>query len=107
MNAKSPQSPFGDQILNDSQLTQIHHASLEILRRTGVRVCESEALDLLGDAGCLISDGDLVKFPAAVVEEALLHAPSRIVLCSSTGEPRSPGGPTHLFRHRLGPHEHP
>jgi trimethylamine--corrinoid protein Co-methyltransferase len=75
-------------MLGDSQLAEIHHASLEILRRTGVRVQDSEARDLLGDAGCLISDGDLVKFPAAVIEEAVLHAPSRIVLCSTSGEPR-------------------
>ena len=80
--------PSGFQMLSDSQLAEIHHASLEILRRTGVRVQEPEARELLGDAGCRISDGDLVKFPAAVVEEALRRAPSRIVLCSSTGEPR-------------------
>ncbi len=79
---------FGFRILSDSQLTQIHHASLEILRRTGVRVRHGEALDLLRDAGCPISDGDLVKFPAAVVEEAVRSAPSRIVLCDRTSEPR-------------------
>jgi trimethylamine--corrinoid protein Co-methyltransferase len=77
----------GSQILSDSQLAEIHHASLEILRRTGVRVRDTEARDLLGDAGCLVSDGDLVKFPAAMVEEGLVHAPSRIVLCSRTGKP--------------------
>lgn len=78
---------FGAQMLSDSQLAEIHHASLEILRRTGVRVYDSEARELLGDAGCLINE-DLVRFPAAVVEEALLHAPSRIMLCSRSGEPR-------------------
>ena len=50
----------GFQMLSDSQLAEIHYASLEILRRTGVRVHDSEARDLLGDAGCLISDGVLV-----------------------------------------------
>ncbi len=79
---------FGFQMLSDSQLAEIHHASLEILDRTGVRVHDREVRDLLGDAGCLISDGELVKFPAAVVEEAVCHAPSRIVLCSNNGEPR-------------------
>jgi trimethylamine--corrinoid protein Co-methyltransferase len=77
----------GAQMLSDSQLAEIHHASLEILRRTGVHVHDSEALELLGDAGCQIN-GDLVRFPAAVVEEALLHAPSRIMLCGRSGEPR-------------------
>ena len=77
----------GSQILSDSQLAEIHHASLEILRRTGVRVHDSQACNLLGDAGCFISDGNLVKFPAAVVEEALSRAPSRIVLCDRNGKP--------------------
>ena len=79
---------FGSQLFDDSQLVEIHHASLEVLRRTGVRVRHDEALDLLRTAGCEISNGDLVKFPAAVVEEALESAPSRIVLCSRGGDPR-------------------
>jgi trimethylamine--corrinoid protein Co-methyltransferase len=79
---------FGSQLLDDSQLVEIHHATLEVLRRTGVRVRHGGALELLRDAGCAISDGDLVRFPAAVVEEALKSAPSRIVLCSRGGEPR-------------------
>jgi trimethylamine--corrinoid protein Co-methyltransferase len=79
---------IGFQVLSGGQLAEIHHASLEILRRTGVRVHDAEARDLLGDAGCLISDGNLVRFPAAVVEEAVEHAPSRIVLCGNNGEPR-------------------
>ena len=78
----------GFRLFSDHQLSEIHHASLEILRRTGVRVRCDEALELLRGAGCLISDRDLVRFPAAVVEEALLHAPSRIVLCTRSGEPR-------------------
>jgi len=49
-NQRTP-SPFGFQMLSDSQLAEIHYASLEILRRTGVRVHDREARDLLGDAG--------------------------------------------------------
>jgi trimethylamine--corrinoid protein Co-methyltransferase len=81
-------APFGFRILDDAQLSEIHHASLEILRRTGVRVCEPEAVELLHGAGCAVSDGDLVRFPAAVVEEAVRRAPSRIVLCDRTSAPR-------------------
>lgn len=79
---------FGSQLFDDSQLVEIHHATLEVLRRTGVRVRHDEALDLLRTAGCEISNGDLVKFPAAVVEQALASAPSRIVLCDRGGAPR-------------------
>jgi trimethylamine--corrinoid protein Co-methyltransferase len=80
--------PSGFRLLTDAQLEEVHLASLEILRRTGVRVHEEEALALLGEAGCIITDGNLVRFPAAVVEDALQKAPSRVVLCDRTGESR-------------------
>ena len=79
---------FGTQLFDDSQLAEIHQASLEILSRTGVRVRLDEALELLRGAGCQVSEGDLVKFPAAVVDEALGSAPSSIVLHGRGGEPR-------------------
>ena len=78
----------GFRLLSDAQLDEIHMASLEILRRTGVRVHDAEAVALLGDSGCLVSDDNLVRFPAAVVEDALRAAPARVVLCDRTGEPR-------------------
>ena len=88
--------PSGYRMFTAAQLDEIHLASLEILRRTGVRVYEAEALAMLRDAGCIVSDDDastgsaqaLVRFPAAVVEDALDAVPSRIVLCDRTGEPR-------------------
>lgn len=80
--------PSGYRMFSDSQLAEIHHASLEILRRTGVRVFESESLALLQEAGAIVSDGNLVKFPPAVVEQALGDAPSRIVLCNRNGRPQ-------------------
>ena len=79
---------LGYRLFDDSQLAEIHQASLEILRRTGVRVHHGGALDLLSAAGCTINDGNLVKFPAAVVEEALKTAPSKIVLYGRDGGPR-------------------
>ena len=78
-------SPF--RLFSDAQLEALHHASLEILRRTGVRVNDDQALQLLRQAGCWVED-NLVRFPAAVVERALEHLPSRVVLCNRTGEAR-------------------
>jgi len=78
----------GCRLFTDTKLDEIHLASLEILRHTGVRVHEAEALALLQDAGCVVTDTNLVKFPASVVEDALLYVPSRIVLCNRIGEPR-------------------
>jgi trimethylamine--corrinoid protein Co-methyltransferase len=71
--------------LESPQCEQIHQAALEILRRTGVRVFHDEALRLLGEAGCLIQEENLVRIPAALVEWALRQPPSRIALCRRGG----------------------
>ncbi|MFN2245037.1 MAG: trimethylamine methyltransferase family protein, partial [Anaerolineae bacterium] len=68
-------------VLSDSQLERLHLAALEILRQTGIRFHHPEALEMLEAAGAFVHDGNLVKFPAALVEAALASAPSRIVMC--------------------------
>jgi trimethylamine--corrinoid protein Co-methyltransferase len=60
---------------------RIHNASLEILRKTGVRFFSQEALDLLRKSDAVLIDGDLVKFQPGIVEWALAQAPSRVPLC--------------------------
>lgn len=74
-------------VLSESQLEELHLAGLEVLRRTGVRVHHSGALELLKEAGAFISEGNLVKIPAHLVEEALASAPSRVIMCDRDGEP--------------------
>jgi trimethylamine--corrinoid protein Co-methyltransferase len=69
-------------MLDAAQCEQIHLAALEVLRRTGVRVYQDEALRLLKEAGAYICDTNLVKIPAALVEWALQQAPSYIGLCA-------------------------
>jgi trimethylamine--corrinoid protein Co-methyltransferase len=68
-------------MLNREQCETIHHASLEILRRTAVRIHHREALDLLRQTDAVIGDENLVRFPPALVEWALRQAPSRVTLC--------------------------
>jgi trimethylamine--corrinoid protein Co-methyltransferase len=63
------------------QCEAIHLATLEILRRTGVRVDHIGALALLRETDALVTDDHLVRFPPALVEWALAQAPSRIALC--------------------------
>lgn len=58
----------------------VHHASLEILRRTGVRFDHPRALALLKDTDAFITDGNLVRFPPGLIEWALAGPPSRIAL---------------------------
>jgi trimethylamine--corrinoid protein Co-methyltransferase len=74
-------------VLSESQLQALHLGALEVLRRTGVRFHHAEALTMLKEAGAFVSDGNLVKFPAQVVEDALASVPGRIVMCDRDGEP--------------------
>ena len=67
-------------ILSDGQIEEIFFSALEVLRETGVRVYHQEALELLQEEGAYISDGNLVHIPAAMVEEAVAEAPSRVVV---------------------------
>lgn len=77
-------------VLSQSQCEIIHRASLEILRRTGVRVYHQGGLDLLRDSSALVTDESgsseraregLVRFPAGLVGWALDQVPSRVALC--------------------------
>lgn len=74
-------------VLSESQLEKIHSAALEVLRRTGIRFHHQGALESLRQAGAFISDGNLVKFPAALVEQAVASAPRRVVLSDRNGDP--------------------
>ncbi len=69
------------QLFKNEQCEAVHHATLDILRRTGARVYHLEALRLLQEAGCLVSDETLVRFPSSLVEWALQQSPSTIALC--------------------------
>jgi trimethylamine--corrinoid protein Co-methyltransferase len=65
--------------LTDEQIEQIHQASLTILARTGVKIEEPQALQLFKEAGAII-EGNRVRIPKALVEDAVEKAPSRVVL---------------------------
>ena len=74
-------------LLSEGQIEGLHSAALEVLRHTGVRFHHRGALDMLKSAGAFISNGNLVRFPARLVEQALSSVPSRIVMCDRDGEP--------------------
>jgi trimethylamine---corrinoid protein Co-methyltransferase len=74
-------------VLSESQLEHIHLAALEVLRRTGIRFHHPGAVDTLKHAGAFVSDGNLVKLPARMVEDALSSAPGRVIMCDRNGEP--------------------
>jgi len=83
-------------ILTDAQINEIHKASLEILERTGIVVYDDEALMLLKDNGAF-TDGNQVRIPARMVEDALSGAPSKITLYSVDGK----GFDVRLYRNNI------
>ncbi len=70
--------------LTKKQMDDIHQATLDVLERVGVKICEQEALKLLKDSGANIS-GDLAKIPSFMVEQALQTVPSSLVIADRNG----------------------
>jgi len=69
---------------------KIHNACLTILERTGVRLYEPEAINLVSRAGAAVSDGNRARIPARLVEQALSTAPKRLTLYDRNGNPVMP-----------------
>lgn len=74
-------------VLSEDQLQKLHLGALEVLRRTGIRFHHEGALEMLEAAGAFVSDGNLVRFPARLVDEALAAVPERVVMCDREGDP--------------------
>ena len=69
-------------VFTESELDDIHLATLEVLERTGVFVEDDEALDIFSDGGCRVDrDTRMVRIPPHVVEDAIASPPSNYVLC--------------------------
>ncbi|MEJ2233343.1 MAG: trimethylamine methyltransferase family protein, partial [Syntrophobacterales bacterium] len=72
-------------VLNREQASAIHEAALEILEKTGFKMEHPGALEMLADKGCEVFDGDWVRMPPHLVEEALKSAPKQISLHDQKG----------------------
>jgi trimethylamine--corrinoid protein Co-methyltransferase len=83
----TPEIKFRPQlkVINDYQIQQIHQATLEVLERTGIQIAYPQALEILHGAGARV-DGDRVRIPSWLVEDALHKAPARIVLGDRKGQ---------------------
>jgi trimethylamine--corrinoid protein Co-methyltransferase len=71
-------------VLSDDQIEDIHLAVLEVLERTGIKVHSEEALAVYKKAGAKLN-GDRVRIPSYLVEEAVRRAPHRVALCNRDG----------------------
>jgi trimethylamine--corrinoid protein Co-methyltransferase len=77
-------------VLNHEQAWAIHTAALEILEKTGFKMEHPRALEMLADAGCEVFDGDWVRMPAYLPEEAIQSAPKQISLYDQKGSRTMP-----------------
>jgi trimethylamine--corrinoid protein Co-methyltransferase len=59
--------------LSPDQCQKLHNASLEILARTGARLYDQEAIDLLEKAGAHVSEGNRLRIPAGLVDPIFLE----------------------------------
>ena len=71
--------------ISPEQCQKLHNASLEILSRTGARLYDQAAIDLLVRAGASVSDGNLVRVPHGLVEKAFTTVPKRVTLYDRNG----------------------
>jgi trimethylamine--corrinoid protein Co-methyltransferase len=76
--------------LTPEQCEKLHNASLEILERTGIRLYDQGAIDLVRQAGAQVSDDNQVRLPARLIEQALSTAPRRVTLYNRDGQPVMP-----------------
>jgi len=68
-------------ILSDSQVEQIHAATLHVLDDTGFKFDSDKALKVLDERGCRVNyDTRIVKIPPHIVEECISSAPSSFMV---------------------------
>jgi len=75
------------EVLSEDQIERILEASMEILERTGVVYHDEESIDIMKDAGCYV-EGDNVRIPSRLVEEAIRTAPGKVTLSDSRSKER-------------------
>ena len=72
-------------VINDDQIARIHMATLEVLEITGIKMTQPRGVEMMAGAGARV-DGNRVRIPSWMVEDAIRRAPSRVVLGNRNGE---------------------
>ena len=57
-------------VWSDAQCAEVVHSALRILSRTGCKVQNQRAKDLLKEAGCLV-EGERVRIPRGLTKEPM------------------------------------
>jgi trimethylamine---corrinoid protein Co-methyltransferase len=74
-------------VLSDSEVLQIHEASLDILENCGVKIGSPQVFSFLQAKGFPVDTGrQIVRFPRSAVAEALSHAPAQFEVYDREGK---------------------
>jgi len=69
------------EILSRDEIYDIHSATLQVLERTGVRVCDPKALEMLRGAGATVdSKTSIAKIPEHLLKDQMRKAPNHFSL---------------------------
>lgn len=89
---------FSLNIFSDDELYEIHLATLEVLKETGIFVEDAEALEIFDGGGAHVDGKNrIVKIPPYLVEDAVRSAPSKLNLAG-----RNPKNDVVLESNRVG-----
>ena len=74
-------------VLSDSEIKQVHEASLDILDACGVKILHPGLLDFLAEQGLpVLSESQQVRFPRACIENSLSRVPERFEIFDREGQ---------------------
>ena len=62
--------------LSNKDLEYVHNLALELLEDMGIELCAEEARDYFRQAGATV-EGEIVKIPRKIIEDALKTVPKR------------------------------
>jgi len=73
-------------VLSEGDCELIHLSTLEVLRRTGVDVKDAKAIEIFRKGGCIVN-GQRVRIPSHLADQALRNMTKRVCLCDRNGSP--------------------
>jgi len=74
-------------VMDKEKIEYLVDRALELLAGQGVRVLHEQAIRLLQDAGASLEQNGTLRFPEALIEQAIDSAPKRLVICNRQGNP--------------------
>lgn len=88
----------GYRVLSESEMSQIHEASLYLMEHTGTLVLSKEALGILAEGGADVDfQSQSARFPRSLVEDALASLPSSFRVYCREGEESLEVGGDHFY----------